>query len=120
MQGHGPFIQSLVDKVCDRLEHEVAGKGKPVVLNDVYGALTGDIIMNLAFAKSYDFIAAKNWESPFTMAINNLVTTSHYTTHFSWIVPAMNRDPGQAAHGAIFQAQANHRISKSASLKNEM
>lgn len=93
MQGHGPFIQSVVDKVCDRFEQEYSGKGKPVVLNDVYGTLTGDVITKLAFAKSYDFIASENWESPFTIAISNLVTTSHYMTHFTWIVPMMNLIP---------------------------
>ena len=93
IQSHGPFIQSLVDKICDRFEQEYSGKGKPIVLNDVYGALSGDVITNLAFAKSYDFIASDNWESPFTLAVSNLVTTSHYTVHFSWIVPTMNWIP---------------------------
>ena len=93
MQAHGPFVQSLVDKVCDRFEQEYLGKEKPVVLNDVYGALSGDIITKLAFAKSYDFIASENWISPFVIAIGSLVTTSHYMTHFTWMVPMMNWIP---------------------------
>ena len=59
----------------------------------MYGALSGDVITNLAFAKSYDLIGTKNWESPFTIAVSNLVTTSHIMTHFSWIFPAMNCVP---------------------------
>lgn len=93
MQGHGPFLQSLVDKICDRFKQEYAGQSKPVVLNDVYGALSGDVITNLAFAKSYDLIGTKNWESPFTIAVSNLVTTSHFMTHFAWIIPTMNCIP---------------------------
>ena len=93
MQGHGPFIQSLVDKICHRFEQEYAGKNKSVVLNDVYGALSGDVITNLAFGKLYELMESKNWESPFTIAVSNLVTTSHYMTHFAWIIPTMNCIP---------------------------
>ena len=93
MQGHQPFLQSLVDRICDRFKQEYAGRDKPVVLNDVYGALSGDVITNLAFAKSYDLIGTKNWESPFTIAVSNLVTTSHFMTHFAWIIPTMNCIP---------------------------
>lgn len=82
-----------MDKICYRFEQEYAGQGKPVVLNDVYGALSGDVITNLAFAKSYDLIGIKNWETPFTIAISNLVKTSHIMTHFGWIVPLMNCVP---------------------------
>ena len=93
MQGHGPFIQSLVDKICGRFKKEYAGQGIPVVLNDVFGALSGDVITNLAFARSYDLIGTENWESPFTIAVSNMVTTSHWMTHFAWIIPAMNCIP---------------------------
>ena len=93
MHGHGPLIQSLVDKMCDRFKQEYAGQSKPVVLNDVYGALSGDVITNLAFAKSYNLIGTKNWESPFTIAVSNMVTTSHFMTHFTWIIPTMNCIP---------------------------
>ena len=93
MQGHGPFVQSLVDKICDRFKREYAGQGIPVVLNDVFGALSGDVITNLAFARSYDLIGTENWESPFTIAVSNMVTTSHWMTHFAWIIPAMNCIP---------------------------
>ncbi len=93
IQGHAPFMQQLVDRISHRLETEYKGKNKPLVLNDVYGCLSGDIIAKLAFARSYNLIETPKWESPFTMAVNNMVTTSHFMTHFPWIIPTMNLVP---------------------------
>jgi cytochrome P450 len=93
IQGHAPFIQSLVERICARLTEEYQGKGKALILNDVYGCLSGDVITNLAFARSYDLIGTKHWESPFTIAVNNLIRNSHLMTHFEWIVPTMNCIP---------------------------
>ena len=93
IQGHGPFIQSLVDKISGRLTQEYVGENKPLVLNDVYGCLSGDVITNLAFARSYNLIGTEKWESPFTIAVNNLICTSHWMTHFEWIIPTMNCIP---------------------------
>ena len=93
IQGHGPFIQSLVDTISGRLTSEYSGKEKPLVLNDVYGCLSGDVITNLAFAHSYDLIGTEKWESPFTLAVNNLIRTSHWMAHFWWIILTMNCIP---------------------------
>lgn len=93
IQGHGPFIQSLVDRISGRLTEEYAGTKKVLVLNDVYGCLSGDVIANLAFARSYDLIDTEKWESPFTSAVSNMMFASHWMTHLSWIVPLMNCIP---------------------------
>lgn len=93
IQGHGPFIQTLVDRISGRLTEEYVGKEKVLILNDVYGCLSGDVITNLAFARSYDLINTENWESPFTTAVSNMMYASHWMAHFSWIVPLMNCIP---------------------------
>lgn len=93
VRGHGPFIQTLADEITHRLQTEYAGRGKPLVFNDVFGCLTGDVITNLAFARSWNFIQSPKWESPFTVAIGNLVNSTHWTTHFPWIIPLMNCIP---------------------------
>ncbi|MCJ1439368.1 hypothetical protein MMC27_008760 [Xylographa pallens] len=100
IQRHGPFMQSLVDRICGRLTEEYQGKEKPLILNDVYGCLSGDIITNLAFARSYDLIGTPHWESPFTLAINNLICTSHWMSHFKWIIPTMNLIPDKVLMAA--------------------
>jgi hypothetical protein len=86
-------MQKLVDKICKRFREEYAGTGKPVNMNDVWGCLSGDVITNLAFAKSYDLIGTPQWESPFTKAVNNAIITSHWMTHFPWIGSTLNRLP---------------------------
>ncbi|RDL42235.1 uncharacterized protein BP5553_02214 [Venustampulla echinocandica] len=93
IQGHGRLMQELVDRICGRLTEEYQGKGKALILNDVYGCLSGDVITNLAFARSYDLLSTEHWESPFTIAVNNLIRDSHTMTHFSWIIPFMNLFP---------------------------
>lgn len=90
IRAHNPFMQNLVDKISHRLTTEYACKSKVLILNDVFGCLSGDVITNLAFARSYHLIESEEWESPFTTAVNNLVHTTHWTTHFEWILPIMN------------------------------
>lgn len=89
------MIQNLIDKISARLTEEYVGTGKVLCLNDVFGCLSGDVIFNLAFARSHNLIDTQHWESPFTLAVNSLVTTSHWMGHFSWIVPIMNCIPDQ-------------------------
>lgn len=93
IRAHNPFMQSLVDKISQRLATEYAGKGKVLILNDVFGCLSGDVITNLAFARSYHLIESETWESPFTNAVNNMVHTTHWTAQFEWVLPIMNVIP---------------------------
>jgi len=94
------FMQSLVDTITHRMKTEYSGQNKVLVLNDVFGCLAGDVITNLAFARSYKLIETENWESPFTIAVTNLVHTSHWTTQFGWIIPIMNCIPDRVT-GAL-------------------
>lgn len=112
VRGHGPFIQSLVDKISQRMTDEYSGQKKPLVLNDVFGCLSGDVITNLAFARSYHLIESQKWESPFTTAVSNLVHTSHWTTQFVWIIPLMNCIPDKVvmALSPIFKPIVEFRL----------
>lgn len=94
------FMQGLVDKITNRMKNEYSGQNKVLVLNDVFGCLAGDVITNLAFARSYNLIETEKWESPFTLAVTNLVHTAHWTTQFTWIIPAMNCIPDKVV-GAL-------------------
>jgi hypothetical protein len=93
IRGHGKFMQELLDTISRRLTTEYAGRGKVLTLNDVFGCLSGDVITNLAFARSYHLVESDKWESPFTIAVSNLVHTSHWATQFEWLLPAMNMLP---------------------------
>lgn len=80
IRGHGKFMQKLLDTISHRLTTEYAGRAKVLTLNDVFGCLSGDVITNLAFARSYHLVESEKWESPFTIAVSNLVHTSHWAS----------------------------------------
>lgn len=90
---YGPFIQGRIDRICERIRDEYAGKHRVLVLGDVFGSLTSDVITNLAFAKSYSFIEMPNFQSELGTAIKDMVYTTHWTTQFPWLVPMMNAIP---------------------------
>lgn len=93
IRGHGKFMQELLNTISHRLTTEYAGRAKVLTLNDVFGCLSGDVITNLAFARSYHLVESEKWESPFTIAVSNLVHTSHWATQFEWLLPTMNLLP---------------------------
>jgi len=94
IQQHGPLVQSLVDKICSRLsaEHD-AGFKKPVNLHDVFACLSGDVITQLAFDKDYALCSSLEWQTPFTKGMTSLVSSTHVTTQFPFMVPIMNMIP---------------------------
>ena len=93
MQAHAPFIQSLVDTICLRLQDEYAGKGRPLVLNDVFAALAADVVIALAFGDEPTVCVSENWKTPFTSAMDNLVASTHVNTQFPFMVPLTNAIP---------------------------
>ncbi|KAM3436075.1 hypothetical protein MY4824_004553 [Beauveria thailandica] len=93
IQAHAPFIQQLVDTICTRLRDEHAGTGQPVVLNDVFSALAADVVTTLAFGDAPTVCASENWKTPFTEAMDNLVSSTHVNTQFPFMVSLTNAIP---------------------------
>lgn len=83
-------LQNIVDGISHRLSNEYAGTGTVLDLNDMWSAMTTDIIMDMAFARSTDFAAALGFVSPFSRATAKMVHYAHYTTHFRFLVSVMN------------------------------
>ena len=50
------FIQHRMDQLCDRLLREYKGTGDVVTLNDAWGAVTADVIINYCLGSDYDFV----------------------------------------------------------------
>ncbi len=86
IQSHEPLIQAKVDQVCDRLNAEYVGKEKELTLNDLFGCLAADVVMEIAFGHSYNLIAMPNFLHPFTLSSANTARTVHIVTHFPWVV----------------------------------
>ena len=90
VQGHGPYIQSVADKVCVHLKEEYVGKAKELTLNNMYSCFSGDIVIKLAFGYSRNLIDAPDFAHPFTKATTQIASLIHVATHFPWIPVLIN------------------------------
>ena len=82
---HAPVIQRHIDRICDRIANEYAGKERVLVLNDAWGCLTSDTVVGYCFEKSYHFIDRPDFKATFPRAIKELQNGMHYVTQFSWL-----------------------------------
>ncbi|KAK7949582.1 Cytochrome P450 monooxygenase sdnE [Apiospora saccharicola] len=90
VRSHNGHLQHIVDRISHRFETEYKGTGKPINMSDVWATMTADVITELAFARSTNFSAAPDFQSPFSMAMASSVVYAHYTTHFRPFVETMN------------------------------
>lgn len=104
IQAHAPFIQTVVDTTCTRLEKEFGGKQKPVVLNDMFACLSADVIVALAFGDEPTICHSENWQTPFTKGMDNMVSATHLNSQFPFMVHVVNAIPDSLmAKSALFQ-----------------
>ena len=50
------FIQHRMDQLCNRLLRECKGTGDVITLNDAWGAVAADVIINYCFESDYNFV----------------------------------------------------------------
>lgn len=93
IQSHEPLIQAKLTQICERLAHEYVGKAKELTLNDLLGCLTADVIMEIAFGRSYNIGAAKDFLHPFTTSTASVLRSAHVSTHMPWTVSLMEMLP---------------------------
>ena len=87
---HAPVIQKRVDRLCDRLQREYAGSGRVLVMDDMWGCLSSDTIVEYCFDRSYQFIELSDFRAHFIDAMNDLLNGIHAVTQFPWILPMVN------------------------------
>ena len=90
MSLHAPVIQKRVTRLCDRLQKEYAGSGRVLVMDDMWGCLSSDTIVEYCFDRSYRFIELPDFRAFFVDAMNDLVNGVHVVTQFPWIMPIVN------------------------------
>ena len=88
-----PNIQHKVDKFCDRLANEYARTNKVLNLCDLFSCFTADIITKYAFDRSYNYLGAPDFISPFTTSINSFKKFGHYAIQFPWLPKLLARLP---------------------------
>ena len=93
---HTPIIQKHVDRLCERLADEYAGKDRILVMNDMWGCLTSDTVVGYCFERSYHFVDEPDFRSLFPDAMTDLVNGVHVVTQFPWMIAMVNCLPDSA------------------------
>ena len=88
-----PWIQKCVDKLCDRLLNEYKGTARVVSMNEAYGALVTDVIMQYCFGWTYGFLDYPDFTALFTTAFRQVALASHVAGHFRWFRKTMQAIP---------------------------
>ncbi|KAI1481122.1 cytochrome P450 [Daldinia eschscholtzii] len=91
---HGHRVQAVVDRISRRFSTEYAGTGKVVNLSYVWGSLSSDVIMEVAFARPKLFTDAPDFKSSLAIGLSDLLYTSHTFMHFSTIQYLVSALPG--------------------------
>ena len=88
-----PVIQNRVNRLCDRLQKEFAGSGRILVMDDMWGCLTSDTIVEYCFDRSYRFLESPDFRATFVDAMKDLTNGVHVVTQFPWILAIVNYLP---------------------------
>ncbi|KAI3541420.1 cytochrome P450 [Colletotrichum filicis] len=91
--GFSSQMQSMADKMVDRLATEYSDKVKPVNMNEAYAAFVSDAINYYTFAISYNFIDYPDFVTPFTTSIRKLAMSLHMAGHFPWLLTMLQTLP---------------------------
>lgn len=87
-----PVVRSIVDKMISRLQ-ALRGSGTNVNLIDLYACLTGDIISQYAFARSYNLLDSPDFAPHWNALWMGTGRNGHIVKQFGWLVPMMRRMP---------------------------
>ncbi|KAL4901410.1 hypothetical protein BDW74DRAFT_187646 [Aspergillus multicolor] len=88
-----PLIKRQMDEICQRLEKEFRDTGRVLVVNDMFGCWTTDIIVEYCFERQYNFIREPDFKSGFVDVMMDLVEPILWVTHFPWIMKLMQSLP---------------------------
>lgn len=89
----GDTLQEVIERISHRLSTEYAGTSKVINVCEMWGALTGDVVSELAFARRTRFSDAPDFQSPYSQAMMSWVFAAHLTTHFNFIIKTMHWMP---------------------------
>lgn len=99
-----PYIQSRIDKLCERLNNEYKSMFKVVNLKDAFTAYTSDNIIYYAFGRSYDFLGYPNFSTPFGTAVESQTEGNQIFMHFPsllWVMQSLPKSITAAIQPSI-------------------
>ncbi|KAI0192310.1 cytochrome P450 [Xylaria flabelliformis] len=86
-------IQKQMDVVCERLRTEFQNTDRILIVNEMWGCWTTDIITEYCFERRYDFIRERNFKASFVKSFIDLLDGVHWVTQFPWLASMMNWMP---------------------------
>ncbi|KAI0452902.1 cytochrome protein [Xylaria acuta] len=86
-------IQKRMDYVCQRLKTEFQNTDRILVVNEMWGCWTTDIITEYCFERQYNFIHKPNFKASFVKSFVDLLEGVHWITQFPWLATTMNWMP---------------------------
>lgn len=90
---NAPNIQHRVNRLCDRLEKEFAGSSQVLVMDDMWGCLSSDTIVEYCFNRPYHFIELPDFRATFVKSMYDLMDGIHVASQFPWITSLFNSLP---------------------------
>ena len=87
-----PTIQVVVNKLVTRFR-DLQGSGTSVNLIHAYAALTGDIIAQYGFAKSYGLMDSRDFTPQWHKSWMSVSENGYMLKQFAWLEPAMRSMP---------------------------
>ncbi|KUI53338.1 Trichodiene oxygenase [Cytospora mali] len=79
-----PLVSSKVSRLCSRLE-QMSDSGTVVSLTDAFVALTLDIISQVCFGYSYDFLEADGYAKEWHTSMDSMARSQHMIRQFPWV-----------------------------------
>jgi cytochrome P450 len=89
ISNYAPYLQSLADKLCDRVTKQYKGTGKVFPVDDAWACFAADVVTEYVFGWSYDYLDAPDFKTPFTQAVKSLGESAKIMAHFSLIIPLL-------------------------------
>ncbi|KAI4114143.1 MAG: hypothetical protein LQ345_005028 [Seirophora villosa] len=87
-----PRMQSVMDHMVRKLR-ELQGTGKVFNLLDLYASLTGEVIGQYAFDRSYGLLDGPDFSPHWHQVMMDVSMNGHLMKHFSFLIPMMQAMP---------------------------
>ena len=85
---YSSVIQAAVDKMCVKFE-EYQSAGRPINLMHAWTAMTGDVVTEYCFPKSYQLLDRPDFAPDYYNIWVSILGNSHVLKQFPWIFPLM-------------------------------
>jgi cytochrome P450 len=100
---YSPKVQNHMDRLCKRLSEEYVANGTILILKNMWGAFTSDIVVGYCLEQPYDFILRPDFRADFSDAMYerlflraltrlltqfrvSLLDLVHFITQFPWMI----------------------------------